>query len=85
MNAICDAMRSGPGIFNENGIQLGGEKYFCVLAESNLVRGRKGTSALCMVTTNTCLLVAATTDGFPPGQLNTVLEKLADFLRANNY
>lgn len=31
------------------------------------------------------LLVAATTDGFPPGQLNTVVEKLGDYLRASNY
>ncbi|RWS21804.1 Blo t profilin allergen-like protein [Leptotrombidium deliense] len=85
VKAICDAMRSDLGIFNEKGIQLGGEKYFCLKAESNLVRGRKGTSALCMVTTNSCLIVAVTTDGFPPGQLNTVVEKLADYLRASNY
>lgn len=31
------------------------------------------------------LLVAATTDGFPPGQLNSVVEKLGDYLRSNNY
>ncbi|XP_023242731.1 profilin-like isoform X2 [Centruroides sculpturatus] len=31
------------------------------------------------------LLVAATTDGFPPGQLNAVVEKLGDYLRSNNY
>lgn len=31
------------------------------------------------------LLVAATIDGFPPGQLNTVVEKLGDYLKQNNY
>lgn len=31
------------------------------------------------------LLVAATTDGFPPGQLNAVVEKLGDYLKQNNY
>ena len=31
------------------------------------------------------LLAAATVDGFPPGQLNNVVEKLGDYLKANNY
>lgn len=33
----------------------------------------------------TGLLVAVTTDGVPPGTLNTVVEKLGDYLRSNNY
>jgi len=85
LKAIADTMRTNPGSFQELGIHLGGEKYFCLSAENNLIRGRKGSSALCIVATNTCLLAAATTDGFPPGQLNTVVEKLGDYLRANNY
>ena len=47
-------MRYKPSSFQENGIHLGGEKYFCLSAEGNLVRGRKGSSALCIVATNTC-------------------------------
>ena len=31
------------------------------------------------------LIAAATVDGFPPGQLNNVVEKLGDYLRTNNY
>jgi len=85
LKTIADIMRTNPGSFQENGIYLGGEKYFCLTAENTLVRGRKGSSALCIVATNTCLLVATTIDGFPPGQLNTVVEKLGDYLRANNY
>jgi len=85
LKTIADTMRTNPGAFQENGIYLGGEKYFCLSAEPNLVRGRKGSSALCIVATNTCLLAAATVDGFPPGQLNTVVEKLGDYLRASNY
>jgi len=85
LKSIADAMRGNPGSFQETGIRLGGEKYFCLSAENNLIRGRKGSSALCIVATNTCLLAAATTDGFPPGQLNTVVEKLGDYLRTNNY
>jgi len=85
LKVIADGMRGNPGTFQEHGIHLGGEKYFCLGAENNLIRGRKGSSALCIVATNTCLLVAATIDGYPPGQLNTVVEKLGDYLRANNY
>jgi profilin len=85
LKTIGDALRNSPGSFQENGIRLGGEKYFCLSAENNLLRGRKGSSALIIVATNTCLLAAATTDGFPPGQLNTVVEKLGDYLRSNSY
>jgi len=85
LKTIADTMRTNPGSFNEHGIHLAGEKYFCLQAENNLIRGRKGSSALCIVATNTCLLAAATNDGFPPGLLNSVVEKLGDYLRANNY
>lgn len=85
LKTIADTMRTTPAAFNETGIYLGGEKYFCLYADNSLLRGRKGSSALIVVATNTCLLVAATTDGFPPGQLNTVVEKLGDYLRANNF
>lgn len=56
LKVIADAMRSNPGSFQEHGIRLGGEKYFCLSAENNLLRGRKGSSALCIVATNTCEL-----------------------------
>lgn len=85
LKAIADTMRTNPGSFTEAGIHLGGDKYICLFSDNCLIRGRKGSSALCIVATNTCLLVAATTDGFPPGQLNTVVEKLGDYLRSNNY
>ncbi|XP_023242719.1 profilin-like isoform X1 [Centruroides sculpturatus] len=82
---IADTMRTNPNSFTESGIRLGEDKYYCLHAENSLLRGRKGSSALIVVATNTCLLVAATTDGFPPGQLNAVVEKLGDYLRSNNY
>nr|AOD75399.1 profilin-like protein [Tyrophagus putrescentiae] len=85
LKTIADAIRSNPNSFLEGGIHLGGEKYICIQADNSLVRGRKGSSALCIVATNTCLLAAATVDGFPPGQLNNVVEKLGDYLKANNY
>ena len=54
LKKIADGMRSNPGSFTTSGIWLGGEKYFCLNAESSLLRGRKGSSALCVVATNTC-------------------------------
>ncbi|UYV77841.1 hypothetical protein LAZ67_15002547 [Cordylochernes scorpioides] len=85
LKTIADTMKNNPQLFNESGIHLGGEKYFCLSAESTLVRGRKGGSALIVVATNTCLLVATTIDTFPVGKLNIIVEKLGDYLRANNY
>uniref|UniRef100_A0A131YEP9 Profilin n=1 Tax=Rhipicephalus appendiculatus TaxID=34631 RepID=A0A131YEP9_RHIAP len=85
LKTIADTMKTKPSNFNENGIYIGGTKYVCLSAENTLVRGRKGSSAFIAVATTTCLLVAATVDGFPPGQLNTVVEKLGDYLRTNGY
>lgn len=85
LKVIADTMRTNNiKAFEERGIRLGGDKYFCLSAEPNLVRGRKGSSALCMVTTKSCLIVVATMDGFPPGFLNQVVERLGDYLITNN-
>lgn len=47
-------MRTNPSGFQETGIYLGGEKYICLYAEPTLLRGRKGSSAMIVVATNTC-------------------------------
>lgn len=85
LKVIADTMRTNPQSFQEHGVHLAGEKYFCLMAEPNLVRGRKGSSALCIVATKSCLLVVVTTDGFPPGVLNTVVERLGDYLVTNSF
>lgn len=85
LKTIIDTMRNNPKAFLEHGVHLAGEKYFCLMAENNLIRGRKGSSALCIVATKSCLLVVVTVDGFPPGVLNTVVERLGDYLMTNNF
>ena len=85
LKTIADTMRTNPQAFQEHGVHLAGEKYICLSAESNLIRGRKGSSQLCIVATKSCLLVVVTMDGFPPGVLNTVVERLGDYLVTNNY
>lgn len=85
LKTIADTMRTNPKAFQEHGVYLAGEKYFCLSAEPNLFRGRKGSSAVCIVATKSCLLVVVTIDGFPPGVLNTVVERLGDYLVTNNF
>lgn len=85
LKTIVTNMRSGPEYFQANGIRLGGEKFICLSAEEKLLRGRKGTSSMAVVATQTCVIAAVAKDGFSAGQLNTVVEKLADYLKTNNY
>lgn len=85
MKNIIDAMRNNPSKFLENGIHLGNEKYVAITSDDKLVRGRKGNSALIVVLTNTLALAVTTQQGFPPGQLNSVVEKLGDYLRSTNF
>jgi len=85
LKKIADTMKNNPQAFLENGVHVAGEKYFCLSAEANLIRGRKGSSALCIVATKSCLLVVVTVDGFPPGVLNQVVERLGEYLVTNNY
>jgi len=71
--------------FEQTGIKLGGEKYICISAEPSLVRGRKNKNALCIVGTNTCLIVAVCDENASAGQLNNAVEKLGDYLKASGY
>ncbi|XP_013782042.1 profilin-1-like [Limulus polyphemus] len=81
LRLIIEKMKSNPTVFQETGIHIGGEKYICLKASDTLLRGRKGSSALCIVATEQCLIAAATTDGVPAGKLNIVVERLGDYLR----
>jgi len=85
IRTIATKIVNDPDTFTQSGIILGGEKYICISAEKGLVRGRKNKNALCIVATNTCLLVAVCNDGVSPGQLNSVVEKLGDYLRQSQY
>lgn len=54
MKTIAETITNNPEKFLETGIIIGGEKYICIQADNQLVRGRRGSSALCIVATNTC-------------------------------
>jgi len=85
MKVISDTIRSKPAKFLENGVHVGGEKYVCISADERLVRGRRSQSPMIVVATSTLLLVVVAADDFPPGQLNSVVEKLGDYLRSTNF
>ena len=85
LQVIANTMRTNPRAFQERGVILAGEKYICLSAEQNLIRGRRGSAALIIVGTKSCLLVVATKDGFPPGQLNQCVERLGEYLISNNF
>lgn len=54
IRTIAGKIVNDPDYFQQNGIMLGAEKYICISAEKNLVRGRKNKNALCIVATATC-------------------------------
>ena len=81
---IAKSLKS-PGVFQQTGIKLAGEKYFFISAEPDLVRGRKNKNALCIVGTLTAMIIAVGNDAAAAGQLNNTVEKLGDYLKQNNY
>lgn len=85
LKVIADTMKANPSSFLEHGVYLASQKFICLHADNNLIRGRKGSSALSIVATKSCLLVVTTEDGFPAGNLNTVVERLGDYLIAHDY
>ncbi|XP_022255685.1 profilin-A-like [Limulus polyphemus] len=82
LKIIADQMKTNPAVFQEKGIFVGGDRYICLHAEEDLVRGRKGGSALCIVKTGRSIIVAAAEDGESPGKLNVVVEKLGEYLNS---
>ncbi|XP_013793995.1 profilin-3-like [Limulus polyphemus] len=82
---IVDQMKTKPETFQGEGIHLGGQRYICLHAEEDLLRGRKQGSALCIVKCASCILVVAADDGESPGHLNVVVEKLGEYLRSVGY
>lgn len=74
-----------PNAFQQSGIKLAGEKYFCISAEPDLVRGRKNKNALCIVGTVTAMIIAVGDEVAAAGVLNNTVEKLADYLKQNGY
>ena len=72
--------------FQQSGIIIGGTKYMFVRSLERSAYGRKGgDSGCCIVKTNKAIIIGIYGDGVQPGQCNTVVEKLGDFLTDSGY
>lgn len=66
----------------KSGIKVGGQNYiFLRCEEGRSIYGRKGANAgVCIVKSKQALLIGVYGPGIQPGNCNTVIEKLADYL-----
>lgn len=66
----------------KGGVRVAGQNYiFLRCEEGRSIYGRKGANAgVCVVKTKQALLIGVYGAGIQPGNCNTVIEKLADYL-----
>ena len=64
------------------GIKVGGQNYiFLRCEEGRSIYGRKGANAgICIVKSKKAMLIGTYGSGIQPGNCNSVMEKLADYL-----
>ncbi|KJE90176.1 hypothetical protein CAOG_01521 [Capsaspora owczarzaki ATCC 30864] len=76
-----------PSDLYASGIKLGGQKFTFLRHEQNRsVYGRKGAdSGCCVVKTKQAIVIGVFEGGIQPGQCNSVVERLADYLIENQY
>lgn len=84
--AVLAAITKDPTPVYQKGVILNRSKYVFVKVEPgyslNCCRGKEGAVA---IKTDKCLLIGAYTEGMQAGSCVAVLEKMADFFRANGY
>jgi len=68
-----------------NGLYLGGEKYLVLKGDDRSIYAKKGTSGVACVKTGQSVLVGLYNEKIQPGQCNTTVEKLADYLIDQGY
>ncbi|XP_031557490.1 profilin-P-like [Actinia tenebrosa] len=84
--AIISAITKDPTPLYSKGVTLNNSKYMFIRVEPgraiNCCRGKEGAVA---IKTNKCLLIGGYTEGMQAGSCWAVLEKLAEYFRANGY
>ena len=82
MKTYCGYNRRDGHVENVQGLKWGRESYILIKHNPNRsVYGRKGVDAgICVVMTAKTLLIGVYTNGIQPGNCNSVMEKLADYL-----
>ena len=67
------------------GFFLGGQKYFYLSGNDEVMRGKQGKGGVHLVKTNQALLVGVYEAPMEPGTAATVTEKLGDYLKGVGY
>ncbi|KAJ8030924.1 Profilin-1A [Holothuria leucospilota] len=86
--AEAKAMVAGftdPSNLRASGIRASGEKYMCLRTDDSSLYGKKGSGGICVVKTIQAVLVGTYDESIQPGQCNSVVEKLGDYLRNSGY
>ncbi|KAK9742068.1 hypothetical protein RND81_03G146300 [Saponaria officinalis] len=75
-----------PGTLAPVGLYLGGTKYMVIQGEPGVViRGKKGTGGVTVKKTGQSMLFGIYDAPMTPGQCNTVVERLGDYLVEQGY
>ncbi|KAL9230359.1 hypothetical protein vseg_005722 [Gypsophila vaccaria] len=75
-----------PGSLAPTGMHLGGAKYMIIQGEPGVViRGKKGAGGVTVKKTSQCMLFGIYEEPMAPGQCNTVVERLGDYLMEQGY
>eukprot|EP00993_Chasmostoma_nieuportense_P006009 NODE_6620_length_516_cov_82.380463_g6454_i0.p1 GENE.NODE_6620_length_516_cov_82.380463_g6454_i0~~NODE_6620_length_516_cov_82.380463_g6454_i0.p1 ORF type:complete len:122 (-),score=8.13 NODE_6620_length_516_cov_82.380463_g6454_i0:78-443(-) len=78
------APQFGPKLLS-TGVTLGGEKFFVVKGETDVVCGKKGNVSLSIFKTGQCLVLGIGKEGSQPPELNNDVEAVAKYLMDQGY
>mmetsp|Transcript_21913 Transcript_21913/g.61599 ORF Transcript_21913/g.61599 Transcript_21913/m.61599 type:complete len:127 (-) Transcript_21913:82-462(-) len=76
---------SNPSTIQINGFQVNKVTFRCLRADDRSIYGRQGATGVVCCKTNQALIIAFYDENIQPGQCTNVTEKLADYLREQNY
>jgi profilin len=84
VQAVAAAMSGDPTSLAGTGVVLAGVKYMFVRGDSDSVYVKKGNEGVVFCKCNTCVLVGYHNDKIQTGACNSVVGKLADFLKESS-
>jgi len=84
INEIIAAFND-PSAIQANGIHANGVKYFALTVNNRSIYGKKGADGIVAVKTKQAVLIGVYIEGTQPGEANTTVEGLADYLIGVGY
>ncbi|KAK2146265.1 hypothetical protein LSH36_621g00014 [Paralvinella palmiformis] len=72
-------------ILRQNGVHLGGQKYFFLQSDDSQIQAKKATSGVSIAKANTCILIGLYKDGQVPGNCRKTVDAMRDYLVQNKY